>query len=269
MKLDIYQVDAFTDEVFKGNPAAIMPLDTWLDDGLMQSIAFENNLSETAFFVKNDERGAGHYDLRWFTPEVEVDLCGHATLASSHVIWIRLGEMADMLTFATRSGDLNVTRGKDGFLEMNFPAQRPETRVEVPGLADLLGTKPVETFDGPSLMAVLSSDADVKALDFKVSDLGAVLAPDYEAALIVTAAGSGDVDCVSRFFVPSAGIDEDPVTGSIHTSIVPYWADKLGKTDIVAHQASRRGGMLYCTDAGERTIIRGRCTDFMTGVVEV
>lgn len=269
MKLDIFQVDAFADEVFKGNPAAVMPLDNWLDDGLMQSLAFENNLSETAFLVKDPSRGAGHYDLRWFTPEVEVDLCGHATLASSHVIWAELGESADKLTFATRSGDLVVTRGQDGLLEMDFPAERLEKQVEIPGLADLLGTTPIEILDGPDLMAVLSSEAEVKALDFKVSDLEAVLAPDFSAALIVTAAGNGDVDCVSRFFAPYAGIDEDPVTGSIHTSIVPYWADKLGKTEILAHQASRRGGLLYCTDAGKRTIIRGRCADFMTGVVTV
>lgn len=269
MKLNIYQVDAFADEVFKGNPAAIMPLDSWIDDALMQSISFENNLSETAFFVRNEGRGAGYYDLRWFTPEAEVDLCGHATLASSHVIWTHLGETADTLTFATRSGDLIVTRGENGFLEMNFPTQRPDKRVEVSGLAEFLGVEPVEVFETSSLMAVLPSENDVRNLDFEISGLAAAVAPDHEAALIVTAPGSDGVDCVSRFFVPSAGIDEDPVTGSIHTSIVPYWADKLGKKDIVACQASRRGGILYCTDASERTIIRGRCADFMIGVVSI
>lgn len=267
MKPDIYQVDAFAEEVFRGNPAAVMPLEAWLDDAVMQSIAIENNLSETAFFVRNESRGAGCYDLRWFTPEVEVDLCGHATLASSHVIWTKLGETADTLTFATRSGDLLVSRGKDGLFEMDFPTSRPEKQVEVSGLAELLGVTPVEIFDNPGLMAVLPSEVDVKDLDFKVSGLEAVLGSDFKAALIVTAAGSSGVDCVSRFFAPYAGIDEDPVTGSIHTSIIPYWADKLGKKDIIAHQASRRGGMLYCTDASERTIIRGRCVDYMAGVV--
>lgn len=269
MKLDIYQVDAFADEVFKGNPAAVMPLEAWIDEALMQSIALENNLSETAFFVKDKSRGEGHYALRWFTPGVEVDLCGHATLASSHVIWTKLGETADRLVFSTRSGDLNVTRGKDGFLEMDFPAERPEKQIEIPGLAEFLGVEILEVLDGSSVLAVLRSENDVKALDFNIAGLGATLGPDHEAALIVTAAGSGGVDCVSRFFVPYAGIDEDPVTGSIHTSIVPYWADRLGKKDIVAHQASKRGGMLYCTDASERTVIRGRCADYMTGVVTV
>lgn len=269
MKLDIYQVDAFAEEVFKGNPAAIIPLEEWLDDVLMQAIALENNLSETVYIIKDSVRGEGCYKLRWFTPGVEVDLCGHATLASAHVIWAMLGEGAERLIFDTRSGDLKVTRGKGGLIEMDFPASPYNEPVEVPGLARFLGVEPVEVLGGSTLMAVLASAADVKALDFNPGDLEGLLAPDYEAELIVTAPGDAEADCVSRFFAPYAGIDEDPVTGSIHTSIVPYWANKLGKVDIVAHQVSPRGGILYCTDAGERTILRGKCTDYMTGVITV
>lgn len=269
MKLDIYQIDAFADEVFRGNPAAVMPLDGWLDDDLMQTIAMENNLSETAFFVKHDAAGKGYYQLRWFTPTVEVDLCGHATLASAHVIWTQLGEEATTLVFATRSGDLVVKQGAGGLIEMDFPSARRDVKVDVPALTELLGVTPQEIIDGPTLMAVLSSPVEVTAFEFNAAALAAAVGPKRKAALIITAPGEGEADCVSRFFAPYAGIDEDPVTGSIHTTIVPYWAGRLGKKDIVAYQASRRGGFLNCTDAGDRTIIRGRCTSYMQGVVEV
>lgn len=269
MKLDIYQIDAFADEVFRGNPAAVMPLDGWLDDDLMQTIAMENNLSETAFFVKHDAAGKGYYQLRWFTPTVEVPLCGHATLASAHVIWTQLGEEANTLVFATRSGDLVVKQGAGGLIEMDFPSNRPETRVEIAGLEALLGSPIEEIFAGTYVMAVLPSAEAVRAVNFSSADLTSLMLPDHKDALIVTARGDGEADCVSRFFAPFGGIDEDPVTGSIHTTIAPYWAGKLGKKDIVAHQVSSRGGILSCTDAGERTIIRGRCADYMQGVVEV
>lgn len=269
MKLDIYQIDAFADEVFRGNPAAIMPLDGWLDDDLMQTIAMENNLSETAFFVKHDAAGKGYYQLRWFTPAVEVDLCGHATLASAHVIWTQLGEEATTLIFATRSGDLVVKQGAGGLIEMDFPSRPVTDSVEIPRLAELLGAEPEVIYAANSLVAVMRDADAVTGLDFSPSALTALLSPNYKAALIVTAPGKDGVDCVSRFFAPYAGLDEDPVTGNIHTILVPYWADRLGKRDIVAYQASQRGGFLYCTDAGERTIIRGRCISYMSGVVEV
>lgn len=269
MKLEIYQVDAFADKVFAGNPAAIMPLETMLDDTLLQSIALENNLSETAYLVKQPEKGEGHYHLRWFTPATEVDLCGHATLGSAHVLWSKLGETADQLVFETRSGDLIVKKGEGGLIEMDFPANRPETRVDIKGLDELLGGAPLEVFTGAYVMAVLPSAEAVRAVDFSPAELAPIMSPNHKAALIVTAKGEGEADCISRFFAPFGGIDEDPVTGSIHTAIVPYWADTLGKRDITAYQASARGGMLYCTDAGERTIIRGRCADYMQGVVEV
>lgn len=269
MKLDIYQIDAFADEVFSGNPAAIIPLDAWLDDTLMQAIAMENNLSETAFVVKHEAAGEGYYQLRWFTPAVEVDLCGHATLASAHVIWTQLGEEASTLIFATRSGDLVVKQGAGGLIEMDFPSARRDAKVDVPALTELLGATPQEVIDGPTLMAVLSSPNEVTAFEFNAANLAAAVGPERKAALIITAPGEGGADCISRFFAPYAGIDEDPVTGSIHTTIVPYWADRLGKKDIIAHQASKRGGFLSCTDAGERTIIRGRCVSYMQGVVEV
>lgn len=266
MKLDLYQVDAFATDVFGGNPAAVMPLDAWLSDDRMQAIAAENNLSETAYLVRQSEKGAGHYGLRWFTPGVEVPLCGHATLAAAHVLWAHCGEEAERLVFDTKSGDLMVTRDGEGRIVMDFPSNRPTREGAVKGLKTLLGVKPEVLFVEPYVMAVFADEASVRDLSFDVGGLDGLVDP---ARLIVTAPGSGDIDCVSRFFAPYAGIDEDPVTGSIHTCIVPYWADRLGKRDIVAYQASPRGGTLYCTDAGDRVVLRGYCADYMVGQVTV
>lgn len=268
MKLPIIQVDAFASGPFTGNPAAVIPLEAWVEDDLMQKIAMENNLSETAYLVRDEARGEGHYGLRWFTPGVEVDLCGHATLASAHVLWNELGEEAETLTFATRSGDLLVRQAADGLIQMDFPTNRQEATVDGSGFEKLLGVTPDIVFSDSYVMAVLPTEEAVRSFELKVADIAEVVAPK-NAALIVTGPGSGDIDCVSRFFAPYADIDEDPVTGSIHTAIVPYWADRLGKKDIVAFQASPRGGTLYCTDAGERVIIRGKCADYMKGHVEI
>jgi PhzF family phenazine biosynthesis protein len=240
MKLPLYWIDAFTDRVFAGNPAAVVPLDAWPDDACLQSIAFENGLSETAFFVRS---GPARLHLRWFTPAVEVDLCGHATLASAHALFNELGQAGDLITFDTRSGPLTVTRRADGKLELDFPA-RPGTPVEPPAaLAEALGRVP----------AAVARTANTWLCVYPHAEDVIHLRPDHAALarftpgrFIVTAAPGRDCDFVSRFFAPDAGIPEDPVTGSAHCVLVPYWADRLGKKALHARQVSARGGELWC-----------------------
>lgn len=246
--IPLYQLDAFTNRPFGGNPAAVCPLDEWLPDEVMQAIALENNLSETAFYVPE---GDG-YRLRWFTPKIEVDLCGHATLATGALILDKLEPGRDAVSFETRSGTLGVQREGD-LLVMDFPALPAKDAPEPAGLADALGKAPVRFMRALKNMAVFENEADVRAIE-----------PDFDyiagmdgLGLIVTAPGDGS-DCASRYFAPHAGIDEDPVTGSAHCTIVPYWADALGKDDIHARQVSARGGDLYCRMAGDRVIIGGR-----------
>lgn len=265
MRLSIYQVDAFAERPFEGNPAAIVPLGAWLDDALMQAIAAENNLAETAFFVPEGEG----YRLRWFTPAVEVPLCGHATLASAHVLFAHLGHAAPQIHFETRSGRLTVAR-EGTLLAMDFPAARAEPFPEPQGLAGALGAKPILTLKTSHILALFGSAGDVAALDPDMAALKRLLMP-FDAGLIATAPadrGSG-LDFVSRFFAPNHGIDEDPVTGSAHCTSVPYWAKRLGRSDLVARQISRRGGTLWCSDAGERVIMRGRCADYLKGEIEI
>jgi PhzF family phenazine biosynthesis protein len=266
MKAIIYQVDAFADRAFEGNPAAIVPLEAWLDDALMQSIAAENNLAETAFFVKE----GGAFGLRWFTPAVEVPLCGHATLASAHVIFKHLGHAAADIHFETKSGRLTVKR-EGNLLAMDFPADVAKPCPMPEGLAEAIGAKPVLTLKGTKLMALFDRPADVAALDPDMARLKKLLVGLGGFGLICTAAGDAGsgFDFVSRFFAPAHGIDEDPVTGSAHCMSVPYWAKKLGKADLVARQISKRGGTLWCTQAGERVIMRGRCVDYLKGEIEV
>lgn len=254
--IPLYQLDAFTDRPFGGNPAAVCPLDEWLPDDVMQAIALENNLSETAFYVPE---GDG-FRLRWFTPKIEVDLCGHATLATGALILEKLEPGRDAVSFETRSGTLGVRRDGD-MLVMDFPAL-PAKEVDMPaGLADALGKAPVRFMRAVKNMAVFDSETDVREVnpDF-----------DYIAAmagmgLIVTAPGENS-DCASRYFAPHAGIDEDPVTGSAHCTIVPYWADVLGKEAIHARQVSERTGDLYCRMAGDRVVIGGRARLVIEGV---
>ena len=261
MDIPLYQIDAFTDDVFGGNPAAICPLDAWIDAALMQRIAAENNLAETAFFVPDGP--AGSYALRWFTPTVEVDLCGHATLASAWLVFNRLDRALDVVRFSTRSGELAVTRDGE-MLFLDFPAF-PGEPVETPrDLAAGLGVPPVETLAGPNYMAVLDTEAEVRAL-----------VPDFEAltrlhprGVIATAPGD-DCDFVSRFFAPSFGIPEDPVTGSAHCMLTPYWAERLGKTRLDARQVSARGGVLVCEDRDGRVGIGGRAALFMEGMIRL
>jgi predicted PhzF superfamily epimerase YddE/YHI9 len=258
MSLDIYVVNAFvTDKPFSGNPAAVVPLEEWLPDATMQAIAAQNNLSETAFFVpRQDDDG---YDLRWFTPTVEVDLCGHATLAAASVILddMAIGMMA--VRFNTRSGWLGVLRTDDGFA-LDFPV-RPAVAAEPPaGLLDALGGGPaVEVLQASSWLVVYPDVATVQALK---PDMARLIALD--AAVIATAPG-GEGDFASRFFVPTHGIPEDPVTGSVHCTLAPYWAARLGKTTLDARQVSARGGKLALELKGERVAIAGEVKRYLDG----
>lgn len=259
MKIKQYQVDAFTSRVFEGNPAAVCPLDAWLPDALMQAIAMENNLSETAFFVPE---GDG-YRLRWFTPMAEVDLCGHATLATAHVILNVLGRQSNRVAFETRSGRLTVIRNGD-MLAMDFPAQPPEP-IEIPeALVAGLGARPVEVLAAVDYVAVFEDEATVRALNPDMNRLGGL----ELRGVSVTAPGK-DYDFVSRFFAPKVGIAEDPVTGSAHCKLAPYWAGRLGKTTLMARQVSKRGGDVHCQLAGDRVILSGAAVTFMIAEIEL
>jgi len=260
MQLPLYQIDAFTDSVFSGNPAAICPLDAWLDDTVMQAIAAENNLSETAFFVKEGEG----YRLRWFTPACEVDLCGHATLATASLLLTRLTPEAEAVTFETQSGRLTVRRDGD-LLVMDFPS-RPATPAEPDdGLFEALGAAPREVLStSGNALLVYADEDDVLRLRPDMSGLKKATSQ----GVIATASGT-ECDFVSRYFAPSHGIDEDPVTGSAHCTLVPYWAARLGKTDLVARQVSARGGTLYCRAEGNRVRIAGRAAFYLKGEITI
>jgi PhzF family phenazine biosynthesis protein len=260
MRLPIYQVDAFAGKVFAGNPAAVVALDSWLPDAVMQSIAAENNLAETAFLVPN----AAAWGLRWFTPEVEVDLCGHATLASAWVVFEHLKPGTTEAGFDTKSGRLTVRREGD-LLAMDFPSWSPERRGAMPELAKALGAAPAEVWVSRDLMAVFASADQVRALK---PDMAALAAIDI-FAVIATAPGEGDCDFVSRFFAPRQGISEDPVTGRAHCTLTPYWSKRLGKTELRARQISRRVGDLICRDRGERVAIAGRAIPYLEGFITV
>lgn len=253
MKIRQYQVDAFATRAFEGNPAAVCPLESWLDDALLQAIAEENNLSETAFFVPV-EKG---FKLRWFTPVKEVDLCGHATLAAAHVIFENFGYSMQYITFETRSGDLTVKR-KGNLLEMDFPSLPPRPCAFSEILAQGLGQRPIEVLAADDYLAVFDSEATVRAITPNQALLGQL---DLRG-VIVTAPGS-DVDFVSRFFAPKFGIPEDPVTGSAHCELAPYWADKLGKSTLTAKQVSRRGGNITCEVKADRVVLSGHAVTFM------
>ncbi len=258
MKLNLWQVDAFADRPFTGNPAAVIPLDAWLPDATLQAIAAENNLAETAFTIACGE-GDADYELRWFTPAIEVALCGHATLAAGHVL---LGAR-DKISFRTRkSGLLEVRRAGTGY-ELDLPTATivPTSNARI---AEALGIAPVVMFSGPQFtMSILDSEAEVRALTPDLRALAEIFSGDV--GHIVTAPGTA-VDFVSRMFAPNAGIDEDPVTGSAHTLLVPYWADRLGKTALTAYQASARGGYLDCRLEGARTVLGGQCVTVIEGV---
>ncbi len=261
MTLPIYQVDAFADRVFSGNPAAVMPLADWLADDVLQSVAMENNLSETAFLVEKDAA----YELRWFTPAVEVDLCGHATLAAAHVLFEHLGYTAEEIVFHTRSGELRVSRSGAG-LTLDFPARTLEPVNVDMDICRALGAMASEAIapageSGP-LLCVYEFEEDVAGLS---PDFAALKAAS-ERPVIATAPGDS-CDVVSRFFAPQVGIDEDPVTGSAHCSLVPYWARRLHKDALQCRQISARGGRLACELRGDRVFMTGTGVTFMQGEV--
>jgi predicted PhzF superfamily epimerase YddE/YHI9 len=269
MKLKLWQVDAFAAKVLEGNPAAIVPLDAWIDAGLMQRIANENNLAETAFFVRT---GDGRYDLRWFTPEGEVDLCGHATLASAWLLFEQLAPQLRQVSFQTRSGELVVERGQDGQHVMSLPSD-PVTPFEVPDLPHLLAEAlgapaPAAIFKARYLLAVWNEAKVVRGLGGP-GEVARVLRSLGLWGLIATAPGDQGYDFVSRFFAPDKGVPEDSVTGSAHCALTPYWAKRLGKKTLAARQVSPRGGDLVCTDAGSRTILSGPCALYMTAEIFV
>jgi PhzF family phenazine biosynthesis protein len=260
MKIPLFQVDAFADRPFEGNPAAVCPLESWLDDRVLQSVAAENNLSETAFFVPGNEA----HHLRWFTPRNEVDLCGHATLATAWVILERLEPTRDAVIFETRSGRLQVVRGNLG-LTMDFPSRPPE-RTEAPeGLVAAVGGTPTAVLASRDVMLVYRQAHEVRNLSPDMAGIEATGA----FGVIATAPGDGEFDVVSRFFAPAEGIPEDPVTGSAHCTIVPYWADRLGRPELLCRQASSRGGTLRCRLAGDRVSITGNAVGVLEGILTI
>ena len=255
--MKIYQVDAFTKNVFSGNPAAIVPLEEWLGDDLMQKIAVENNLSETAFFVQKSD---GSFKIRWFTPETEVNLCGHATLASAHVIFEFLGFTGGKVEFESNSGPLSV-RKERGHYWMDFPSNPPGA-IPVPKLLpEAIGVIPIYTGINTDLLVLVQDEKTVRTIQ---PDL-LILKKMEVRGVILTAPGSGDVDFVSRFFAPAVGVPEDPVTGSAHTVLTPFWAKRLNKKKLKARQISKRGGDLICTQQNGRVEIGGHAVTYMIG----
>lgn len=264
MKLDLYQVDAFTSTLFKGNPAAVVPIKEWISDELMQQLAMENNLAETVFFVPSKQTGAD-YDIRWFTPELEINLCGHATLASAFVLYTILEYKKPSVTFHSKSGLLKVEK-KDDLYEMDFPSWKPERITEYPeDIAAILGVKEITgAYKYRDLLIEVDTEAEV--VNAK---------PDFTAlkktgAMVILTAKGDRVDFVSRFFAPSAGIDEDPVTGSAHSQLIPFWSEKLNKKKMFAKQLSKRGGDIHCEQLSNvRVMMGGECVFYMKGEVEI
>lgn len=267
MKIPIYQVDAFTGKLFGGNPAAVCPLEKWLDDETMQNIAIENNLAETAFYVKE---GAG-FHIRWFTPAIEIDLCGHATLATAHVIFNHSDFKGDIITLQSRSGVLKVSKAAatGGLLTLDFPANKPVPVEGIPpGLVEALGMKPVALSKARDLLALYETEEEILAIKPKFGMLAEELTKTGCLGMIVTAPGK-TVDFVSRFFAPLAGIDEDPVTGSAHTILIPFWAERLAKKKLHALQLSQRQGELFCELADTRVYISGKAVTYLKGEIYI
>ncbi|NIO39728.1 MAG: PhzF family phenazine biosynthesis isomerase [Burkholderiales bacterium] len=259
MKLRQFQVDAFAGRRFEGNPAAVCPLGQWLSDELLLAIAEENNLSETAFFVPVENK----FKLRWFTPIAEIDFCGHATLASAHVLFDALGYRGQTIVFETRSGKMSVER--DGKLYvMNFPAQRPRPCSLPEALVEGLRVNPTEVLAADDYLAVYESEAMVQSLKPVFSKL-----LDLDLRGVIATAPGENTDFVSRFFAPKYGIDEDPVTGSAHCELTPYWSRRLGKNELRARQISRRGGDVLCEMAGDRVVLKGGAVTFMVGEITI
>jgi len=259
MKLPYYEVSAFTADSFGGNPAGVCPLAAWLPDSVLQGIAANNNLAETAFTVPREN----DFELRWFTPTVEMDLCGHATLAAASVLFNERGLRGDAVRFYSRSGVLSVARDAD-LLTLDFPSRPPTPSLPPEALLHGLGATPKEVFKARDFLALFSSEAEVRALqpDFATLKMLDCL------GIIVTAPGA-DCDFSSRFFAPGAGVDEDPVTGSAHCTLIPFWAQRLDKTKLFARQVSARGGELFCELVGDRVRIGGRTVHYLCGEIQV
>jgi PhzF family phenazine biosynthesis protein len=261
MRTSVFQIDAFTSRRFAGNPAAVMPLGAFLGDDVLQAIAAENNLAETAFLVPED----GDYRLRWFTPTTEVPLCGHATLASAAVVMERLEPGRSQVVFHSASGPLKVKRTAAGYV-MDFPARPSQPVPAPPGLAAALGVVPVEVvIDAFNYLVLLASAQEVREL---TPDIAAIARVD-RSGVIVTAPGDETYDFVSRYFAPAKGIAEDPVTGGAHCALAPYWAKRLGKTEFLAFQASKRGGEVICRLVRDRVELEGSCVFYLEGEAEI
>lgn len=257
MKLDFYQVDAFTDQIFGGNPAAVCPLDQWIDPSIMQRIAEENNLAETAFFVKKDK---GEYEIRWFMPHDEIDLCGHATLASAHVIFSFLDADLQEISFESKSGPLRVHRTKEDLITLDFPSRPPEKREMPEEVQAAFNHQPLDAWAHRDLILVFKDEEAIRSLTYDLTPLKSL---PY-LCIIATAKGK-QADFVSRVFDANASMPEDPVTGSAHCSLIPYWSNQLGKTELFALQLSERIGQLFCQDRGDRVWISGKAKTYAQG----
>lgn len=262
MKQMLYQIDAFTTKVFSGNPAAVCILNAWLSDDLMQNIAAENNLAETAFSVQK----GSHFEIRWFTPELEVDLCGHATLATAYTLFQYYGIKENTLRFISpRSGALDVQKNNDGSMTMDFPADTLNATEALENINEAIGSVPKETFKGKTdYLLIYESQEEIEAIRPNFHLLNAL-----DCRGVIVSSKGNDVDFVSRFFAPQCGIPEDPVTGSAHTTLTPYWSKKLGKTNLSAQQLSLRGGSLKCEDLGNRIKITGNAVCYLIGEIEL
>jgi len=262
MKLTLYQIDAFTNKTFGGNPAAVIPLEKWIEDDLMQKLALENNLSETVFFVPKDD---GEYDIRWFTPLAEINLCGHATLASAFVLYNFLDFKGSKIIFHSKSGKLEIEKQEDIYV-MDFPAWKPERIYNYPGnIRKALGVNEIiAIYKHRDWLVELEKEEDVRQAK---PDFGAI--KKWNEKVILTAPGKNSIDFVSRFFAPSVGVDEDPVTGSAHSQLIPFWSEKLKKKEMHAMQLSPRGGELWVSYNGDRVTIAGQCAFYMKGEIEL
>lgn len=258
--MKLYVVDAFTNKLFGGNPAGVCVLDSWPEEKLMQQIAFENNIAETAFVVREHD----NYRIRWFTPAVEVDLCGHATLAAAHVLFNHIGIGGDTVSFDSRSGILTVSRG-NGLLTLNFPADAIQPVALDDDMRACFSTTPREAWKGKTdYMFVFDNEADIRGFVPNLHNIAKLRV----RGIVITAPGN-NVDFVSRFFAPQSGIDEDPVTGSAHTTLTPYWSSKLGKTTHSALQLSPRGGTLKCELVNDRVLISGKAVTYLIGDIQL
>lgn len=262
MELTVNVIDAFTDQLFSGNPAAVIITNSWLDDGVMQSIASENNLSETAFSVKEKD----FYHIRWFSPLTEIDFCGHATLATAHVLFDRLEQVKSLKFYAKAIGEFKVNKALDGFYEMSFPIRKPHIVDSIPkDLLQGLSLCPDEVYrNEQAYFAVYSSEKSVLRVQYN-SDLLKKLKP-YD---VVVTSLSDKYDFISRYFWPANGGDEDPVTGSIHAGLAPFWSERIGKSQLRAYQASKRGGDLLCRIDADRVIVSGQAVTYLSGTIQI